>query len=422
MTARPLTLALSAALLTLSGCASQQTGSDPLAASNQRMNTLETRQLAESSSTLARLGELGKKVDLLGADLGRQRAAAAEQAGAGAAARQALAERLAQVEQQQQSAAAQQAKQLADLNAALTALRDQAGESRRQLDHLAARLDFVNAEQGQALQAETTELEARLDDAEEQLEAMASRLQDGQARTEAVEAALPGVAETTGGNGRRIDALAARLDELNAANGARQTALAEKIDGATQRLDTLAHQSRAALEQAGAANAMLPALREQTAAAGVRLNDYDARLAALDKRLEEVARMAQDAYDATGLGQRKIFGKVIESITLTEDRTLFPINSPDLGEQDKAKLDALALRLKALGTNYHLQIQGHTEGFGADDYNYELGKARAEVVKNYLKEKGGIPLLRMSVMSYGSLEAAGQVGKSNRRVVVQVLQ
>ena len=375
MTPRPLSLALATALLALTGCASQQT--DPLAASDQRMNSLETRQLAESSATLARLGELGKKVDLLAADLGRQRAATAEQAGAGVGARQALAERLAQIEKQQQSAAEEYraaAALLAELKAAQSALRDQAGESRQQLDRLAARLDFVNSEQGQALQAETTELEARLDDAEEQLEEMAGRLQDGQARAEAVEAALPGLTETAGGNGRRLDALTARLDELNAGNGAKQATLAEKIDAASQRLDTLAGQSRAALEQAGAANAALPALREQAAAAGGRLDDYDARLAALSKRLEEVARMAQDAYDATGLGQRKIFGKVVESITLTEDRTLFPINSPDLGEQDKAKLDALALRVKALGTNYHLQIQGHTEGFGADDYNYELGR------------------------------------------------
>lgn len=423
MTPRLLTLAISVALLTLSGCASQQT--DPLAAADQRLNTLESRLHSDSNSTLILLGELGKKVDRLSGDLHRLRESAAEQASAGATARQALADRLAQVEKQQQAATGDNratAAQVTELQSALATLREQARQAGQQIDRLAAQLDHASTEQAQSLQAETTELEARLDDAEAQLEEMASRLQDGQARAEAMDAALPELTEANAGNSQRLEVLAARLDESNMGNTAAQTALAAKTDDHRQRLEALATEARSALVQAGAAQAALPALREQAAAATTRLNDYDARLAAINARLDEVARMAQDAYDATGLGQRKIFGKVVESITLTEDRTLFPINSPELGEQDKAKLDALAIRLKALGTNYHLQIQGHTEGFGADDYNYELGKARAEVVKNYLKGKGGIPLLRMSVMSYGALEAAGQAGKSNRRIVVQVLQ
>ena len=132
--------------------------------------------------------------------------------------------------------------------------------------------------------------------------------------------------------------------------------------------------------------------------------------------------MAQDALDATGMGQRRIVGKVVHAVTLTDDKTLFPINSPVLGEKDMVKLDELAARVKAMGTWFHLQIQGHTDGFGSEDYNYELGRARAEVVKNYLNEKGGIPLLRMSVISYGASEAPNYSGNSNRRIVVHVLQ
>lgn len=411
MTPRLLTLALSSVLLTLSGCASQQAGSDPLAASDQRLSSLETRLQSDSNSTLVLIDQLGRKVDGLAADLRRLRDSTAEQASAGAGARQALSERLAQIESRQQGAATDNrstAAQVAGLQTALDTLRDQARETGQVIDRLAARIDHANTEQALALQAEAADLDDRLDAAEDQREEMAERQRDAQARADAMEAALAG--------------LTTRLDAVSAGHAALQTQLDTKADANAQRLDTLATQARSALEQAQAAQAALPGLRDKVADTGTRLNDYDARFAALNQRLDDIARMAQEAYDATGLGQRKIFGKVIESITLTEDRTLFPINSPDLGEQDKAKLDALALRLKALGTNYHLQIQGHTEGFGADDYNYALGRARAEVVKNYLKEKGGIPLLRMSVMSYGSLEAAGQVGRNNRRIVVQVLQ
>jgi outer membrane protein OmpA-like peptidoglycan-associated protein len=262
------------------------------------------------------------------------------------------------------------------------------------------------------------------------LQETAARQADSSAaaqQTAAAQAAgLPALREQASETTQRLDRLAAQVNkqlmDATLEQQAETEALAERLEDAEFQLEDMAAQISEALAQTAAVQAALPALSEKAAAAGPRLNDYDARLAALDKRMEEVARMAQDAFDATGLGQRKIFGKVIESITLTEDKTLFPINSPTLGEQDKAKLDALALRLKALGTNYHLQIQGHTDGLGGDDYNYELGKARAEAVKNYLNEKGGIPLLRMSTMSYGSLESSGYAAQSNRRIVVQVLQ
>jgi len=248
-----------------------------------------------------------------------------------------------------------------------------------------------------------------------------------QAESGAAQAAgVPALREQANDTAQRLERLGAQVNkqlmDATLEQQAETEALAERLEDAEYQLEDMAGQIAEALAQSAAVQAALPELSAKAAAAGPRLNDYDARLAALDKRMEEVARMAQEAFDATGLGQRKIFGKVIESITLTEDKTLFPINSPTLGEQDKAKLDALALRLKALGTNYHLQIQGHTDGLGGDDYNYELGKARAEAVKNYLNEKGGIPLLRMSTMSYGSLESRGYAAQSNRRIVVQVLQ
>jgi outer membrane protein OmpA-like peptidoglycan-associated protein len=346
MILRTFTLATSAALLTLAGCATPQ--ADPADPTNQRLGSIESRLQAEAGSTQNLIGELGKKVEALSGELRRMRETGASQADSSAAAQRALAERMEKVEKRAEQG-------LNDAAGETRAAAAQAHDTAQRLEGLSAQVDQRIMDTTLEQQADSEELAERLEDTEFQLESMAGQIEE-------------------------------------------------------------------ALAQAGAVQAALPALREKTAALEPRLNGYDARLAALDKRLDEVARMAQDAFDATGLGQRKIFGKVIESITLTEDKTLFPINSPNLGEQDMAKLDALAIRLKVLGTNYHLQIQGHTDGFGADDYNYELGKARAEVVKNYLNEKGGIPLLRMSTISYGSLESAGYAAKSNRRIVVQVLQ
>lgn len=232
--------------------------------------------------------------------------------------------------------------------------------------------------------------------------------------------------ETVAGLDSRQRELADQLARSGQAAGqqsqASAAAQAERLGKVEQHLAELAAQTRENAAQTAALQASLPAIRDKAGESAARSDGLDVRLARIEKRLEEVAGMAQDALDATGMGQRRIVGKVVHSVTLTDDKTLFPINSPVLGEKDMAKLDELAAKVKAMGTWFHLQIQGHTDGFGSEDYNYDLGRARAEVVKNYLNEKGGIPLLRMSVISYGASEMGNYAGKSNRRIVVHVLQ
>ncbi len=406
MTPRLLTLAVSAALLTLAGCATQQGVAESADATNQRLSGLETRLQADAKSQQERIAELGKQMDAMARDLQRVQGSVTAQASrqsdlsaqvtgavaARQAADQALAERL--------DAAERRLRKLADDNAQAVqqaALREQTRETGQRLDQQVAQLHAQFLEKSQEQDADSAEFSDRIDTLEDQQTGLTDQIAATRRQTETLQATLPGLTEKTDSAGSRIDK-------------------------SEQRLGEVAARIRETQAQAAAMQASLASVREQADRAGPRLDADAARLAALEKRLDEVMRMAQDALDATGLGQRKIFGKVVESVTLTQDKTLFPINSPDLGDQDKAKLDALALRLKSLGTAYHLQIQGHTDGFGSDDHNYELGMARAVVVKNYLNEQCGIPLLRMSVMSYGALEAASRVGQSNRRIVLQVLQ
>jgi outer membrane protein OmpA-like peptidoglycan-associated protein len=265
-------------------------------------------------------------------------------------------------------------------------------------------------DRNQASQARLGELDRKLDGLSRDLQRLAESVTGQDARQREL-----------------VERLARQGQEAGQQARAAAGSQAERMDGVERQLRELAAEARDQAARTAALQAGLPGLRDQAAQAAAsvaagRADDLAARLARLEKRLEEVAGMAQDALDATGLGQRRIVGKVVHSVTLTDDKTLFPINSPVMGDKDMAKLDELAARVKAMGTWFHLQIQGHTDGFGSEDYNYELGRARAEVVKNYLNEKGGIPLLRMSVISYGAAEAAQQTGKNNRRIVVHVLQ
>lgn len=268
--------------------------------------------------------------------------------------------------------------------------------------------------QGQAAQKQIADLGQRL----EAMSTEMARLREAQAREqEGISKRLNDLTAQAGDNAVRAGELKHALAGLKDRAEESDPPLAERMDRAEEALADLT----ALVDENAEVNAEL-----QSALAGKAGTDsaeaLSTRLAKVEKRLEEVAAMAQDALDAVGLGQRRILGKVVDTTVLTDDKTLFPINSPVLGDADMAKLDALAAKVKALGTHYHLQIQGHTDGFGSEDYNYELGRARAEVVKNYLNEKGGIPILRMSVISYGAKEAANYTGKSNRRIVVNVLQ
>ena len=313
-------------------------------------------------------------------------------------------------------------------------------------DPLNTRLDNTEGiaalalDRGQATQNMVADLNRKIDALSGEL----ARLREGQASGQRAREAAAALADRVSAAERRLSELAGELAG-QAREAAAQTAdlraglegktddtdppVAERLDDAEQRLaemeqalDKFTAQVEEGDSQSAALRAAVPQLESGLAQSTSRMNDLDARLARIEKRLEDVATLAQDALDATGMGQRRIVGKVVHTVTLTDDKTLFPINSPVLGEKDMVKLDELAARVKAMGTWFHLQIQGHTDGFGSEDYNYELGRARAEVVKNYLNEKGGIPLLRMSVISYGASEAPNYSGSNNRRIVVHVLQ
>ncbi len=75
----------------------------------------------------------------------------------------------------------------------------------------------------------------------------------------------------------------------------------------------------------------------------------------------------------------------------------------------------------------YLEIEGHTDNIGSDQYNMELGEKRAKAVLTYLNEKDGLPLHAMSVISYGKTKPVADNKTANgraqnRRVVIKVLE
>jgi outer membrane protein OmpA-like peptidoglycan-associated protein len=188
----------------------------------------------------------------------------------------------------------------------------------------------------------------------------------------------------------------------------------ERLAGVEGRLDGLSRQMTVAADQASL-------LRRDLDNAAALAAGLPARMARLEGRMDELARLARSAMEMAAQNDIRSNGKVAFSALLTEDKTLYPMNLQYLGAKDRAVLDDLVKRVKEMNKDYHLEIQGHTDNTSVDDYNYQLGKARAEVVKRYLHEQGGIPLGWMSVISYGATQPLDPKSNGNRRIVIQAL-
>ncbi len=159
-------------------------------------------------------------------------------------------------------------------------------------------------------------------------------------------------------------------------------------------------------------------VESQVEATQTKVKEHDTKIAELDKTTREALERAEAAGKLAE-------GKFVYSLVLSDDAVKFPVNRHELSKEAEAKLKDFAERLKGENKNVYLEIQGHTDATGGNDYNYKLGEARAEAVRRYLS-KQGIALNRMSTISYGEDEPVDsnktRDGRAkNRRVVVIVL-
>ena len=110
----------------------------------------------------------------------------------------------------------------------------------------------------------------------------------------------------------------------------------------------------------------------------------------MDKQAEEIKNEVPGAK-VERVGE----GIVVEF----NNKILFGFDKADLGDNAKGSLDELVTVLnKYPDTN--IEIQGHTDNTGTDDYNKNLSERRASSVATYLKSKG-IKSGRVTTKAYG---------------------
>lgn len=129
-------------------------------------------------------------------------------------------------------------------------------------------------------------------------------------------------------------------------------------------------------------------------------------------------KQAKDIKEALPGAEVERVGEGIK-ITLGENTVNFDFNSSNLTSTAKANLDKLAnVLVKNSDTN--INIYGHTDSKGSDEYNQNLSERRANAVKAYLVSKG-IASSRLFAMGVGEKQPVAtnetEAGRAqNRRV------
>ncbi len=162
-----------------------------------------------------------------------------------------------------------------------------------------------------------------------------------------------------------------------------------------------------------------------------RIKEHDERLTTLGSLItqhQSELNQQKSELDSKISAVRKFAqGKLILQEIIKNDEAKFEFESYELGDEAKVALDKLVGILIAQNKGLYLEIQGHADSSGPEDWNLYLGRKRAEAVMEYLHNMYHIPLHRMEVISYGSDQPIADNSTSegraqNRRVVILVYE
>jgi outer membrane protein OmpA-like peptidoglycan-associated protein len=156
----------------------------------------------------------------------------------------------------------------------------------------------------------------------------------------------------------------------------------------------------------------------------VRIDDVDKQAQA---GISDAKGSAQTALKRATEAERAAKGKLIYTVTLSNDKVTFPVNRAAVSPDARSLVDEAIAQLKAENRGVYFEIEGHTDSSGPEAYNEKLGLDRATAVRNYMHDQMGIALNRMEVISYGETKPVvdnktRDHRAQNRRVVINVLE
>jgi outer membrane protein OmpA-like peptidoglycan-associated protein len=155
--------------------------------------------------------------------------------------------------------------------------------------------------------------------------------------------------------------------------------------------------------------------------------ETDRKLSTVDGKAADALQVGTQAKTTAERAQEMAKGKLLWTVTLSDDQIKFPFGKATLSSEAAAALDKLVQGVKSYSKALYIEIEGHTDSVGPTGVNDKLGEERAEAVRDYLHGSGGLPLHAISTISYGASKPVAdnttQAGRAqNRRVVVRVLE
>ena len=198
-----------------------------------------------------------------------------------------------------------------------------------------------------------------------------------------------------------------------------------------------------------AAGALAMALGLAGCAAKVKQEDFNSEVAKLRQEMQSGDQAVAARLDSTNqaVAQQSARIDALEqelqafrqeyTVSIEKVRGMLKFNVPvhfgydssELREPDRPVLD----RFASVVTEYYpgalVTVEGFTDPSGSAAYNLQLGKRRAEAVKEYLATSGGFGADRVKAVSYGEARnrqvapgaaGPGEEGVENRRVALVI--
>ena len=183
--------------------------------------------------------------------------------------------------------------------------------------------------------------------------------------------------------------------------------------------------------EVGEVNKKVDAVSSEVEKTQQRVQQNEVRIDAVDKSsqsgISEAKGSAQAAMSKAQDAEKAAKGKLIYTVTLSNDKVRFPINKAEISDEAKAMIDEAVAPLVQANRGVYFEIEGHTDSTGDAAYNMKLGEERAMAVRDYIAKKHGIALSRLNVISYGEEKPVAdnktRDGRAqNRRVVIRILE
>jgi peptidoglycan-associated lipoprotein len=183
--------------------------------------------------------------------------------------------------------------------------------------------------------------------------------------------------------------------------------------------------------EVGEVNKKVDAVSAEVEKTQQRVQQNEVRIDAVDKSaqsgINEAKGSAAAAMSKAEDAEKAAKGKLIYTVTLSNDKVRFPVNKAEISDEAKTMIDEAVEPLVKANRGVYFEIEGHTDSTGDAAYNFKLGEERAMAVRDYIAKKYLVALNRLSVISYGEEKPVTdnktkEDRAQNRRVVIRILE